>query len=69
MLCNNCHNCQHINFAHIKNMEEQTIKHFKKVNNLSDSDFNLLKRENKIFRKNYEDDYLVTRSELDDVEI
>lgn len=68
LLCHNCHNCQHINFAHIKNKEEQTVRHFKKANNLTDADYNYLKRENKLFRKNFEDKYPISRKEMDDVE-
>lgn len=69
LLCNDCHNCQHINFAFIKDKEEKTINHFKKVNNLSQSEFNELKRNNKLFRKNYNDDQEITREQLDKVEM
>lgn len=50
LLCHYCHQTQHINFSHLLNIEDKIISHFKKVNNLSTSDFNELKRKNLLFR-------------------
>ncbi|MDE6893765.1 MAG: hypothetical protein K2J02_00115 [Malacoplasma sp.] len=69
LLCHNCHNCQHINFAHLKDKQDQTFNHFKKVNNLTDAEFNELKTNNLLFRKNYEDKKVISRDELDKVDV
>lgn len=68
LLCNDCHNCQHINFATLVNKEDKTLNHFKKVNNLSQSDFNELKRNNLLFRNNCSDKSEISREQLDRVE-
>lgn len=69
LLCNNCHNCQHINLASLKDWDDKAIAHYKKVNHLSNSDFNEIKREGYLFRKNYIDKNLISRKELDEVQV
>lgn len=69
LLCNNCHNTQHIQLASLKKWEDKTIEHFKKVNNLTNWEFNELKNKNLLFRKNYIDNNIVSKQELDEVEI
>lgn len=69
LLCNNCHNCQHINFASLKDYEEKALNHFRKINNLEMYEFNELKREGMLFRKNYFGNKLISKKQLDEVPI
>lgn len=49
-LCSWCHKTQHINFSFLINVEDKIINHFMKVNKLTISDFNELKRNNLLLR-------------------
>lgn len=69
LLCSNCHNTQHINLASLKEWDKKAIKHFMKINNIENYEFNELKRKNLLFRKNYIDSKVITRDELDKVDI
>lgn len=69
LLCNQCHNCQHINLASLKEWDDKAIAHFKKVNHLTNAEFNEIKREGYLFRRNYIDKENVTRKQLDEVDI
>lgn len=69
LLCNNCHNTQHINLSFIREWDDKTINHYKKINNLSNSEFNELKRDNLLYRKNYVGKNYVSRKDLDEVQI
>ena len=68
LLCNNCHSCQHINFATLQNRFEKTKQHFLKVNRITNTEFNYLKNNELLFRKNYLDKQTITREMLDSVE-
>lgn len=69
LLCNNCHNCQHINLASLKDWDDKTIEHFKKVNHLTTAEYNEAKREGYLFRKNYIDKGFISRNQLDEVQM